>query len=367
MLGSSPFLLLVSLLAAGRRSGAVSTDDIFYLQGGGVGYNQTNRTLTQVLAERLSVLDFGAKGNCMPGGPQPPGGGIGVTAASCPHDDTFAFKAALKWVFDGRWGNIRPYGILAVPAGSYRVDGTINLYATSLHLDVGATLLRTKLTSNTDPIVRLAGPSTYLTGLGTVTSANPSPRGVVNVGPETLEDNPGANICNSLVSGVSIAGAGVSWSWVHPTVSYPELNRSIGLCLDSSESHTHTGVNYQNTVSNVRISDVDIGVKMSNDVNANTLSNIMMASIGQNAYLLTCEPHDACNDPTLTYILYRTYTCVPLMLLPAWICLATYLRTIATHTSADRAAENTITGGFVAGGGGNVTIIKSEGAALNWL
>ena len=31
-----------------------------------------------------------------------------------------------------------------------------------------------------------------------------------------------------------------------------------------------------------------------------------------------------------------------------------------------RAAENTVTGGFVGGGGGRVTIIKAEGAALNW-
>ena len=61
------------------------------------------------------------------------------------------------------------------------------------------------------------------------------------------------------------------------------------------------------------------GVKLSNDVNANLLSNIHMMSIGQYAYLLTY-----------------------------------------------RATENTITGGFVGGGGGKVTVIKSEGASLNW-
>ena len=44
----------------------------------------------------------------------------------------------------------------------------------------------------------------------------------------------------------------------HTTPYGPELNGSIGLCMDSSESHTRTGVNYQNTVSNVKVSDVDM-------------------------------------------------------------------------------------------------------------
>ena len=91
-------------------------------------------------------------------------------------------------------GNARPYGKLTVPAGTYRIDGTINLYATSLHLETGATLKRTRLTDNTAPIVRLSGPATHLTGLGTLTTDNPSPRGLVNIGPESLDDSPGPNI-----------------------------------------------------------------------------------------------------------------------------------------------------------------------------
>ena len=58
---------------------------------------------------------------------------------------------------------------------------------------------------------------------------------------------------NALVSGVSINGPGCSWSWVHPTVFHPELNGSIGVCLDSTESHTRSGSCYQNRVDNVII------------------------------------------------------------------------------------------------------------------
>ena len=55
-------------------------------------------------------------------------------------------------------------------------------------------LKRTRLTDNTAPIVRLSGPATHLTGLGTLTTDNPSPRGLVNIGPESLDDSPGPNI-----------------------------------------------------------------------------------------------------------------------------------------------------------------------------
>ena len=164
-----------------------------------------------------------------------------------------------------------------------------------------------KTTPNTEPVIRISGASSLRTGQGAVSTTNPSPRGVVNIGPDTLTQKPGPNIENVQLRDIAIQGAGVSWSWVHPSTSKPELNHSIGLCMDSSEPGGGGGVNYQNTVSGVSVEDVDIGVYLGEDVNANSITDVMMQSIGEFAYLLTL-----------------------------------------------RATENTIKGGFVGGGGGKV-------------
>ena len=146
--------------AVGFAGPSVSTDDVLYRHPGAAA--GTSRSLTKVLNERgPSVRSFGARGDCLPARIEHPGRPGGeVTAASCPHDDTAAFEAALKWMagaaqqnLDGRVDS----GVLFVPAGDYRIDGTVTLTGTSMQLSSGANLKRTTLTANTDPVVRLDG------------------------------------------------------------------------------------------------------------------------------------------------------------------------------------------------------------------
>lgn len=300
------------LFCCAAAAPAPTTDQISYLHSGA---NATTRTLTSVLGERLSVRDFGATGDCLPAGRDV------VTNASCAVDDTPAFVAALVWLKAARWDG----GALHVPPGEYRIDGTVNLYGASMHLQYGARLKRVRLkevaqSSNSAPVVRLATANSKLTGEGVLSSMNPTPRGVVNMGPEVLRDKQGANIGQCVVSGVHIQGPGCSWSWVAPSVFHPELNHSIGLCLDTGESLTNTGSNYQNSIHNVVIDNVDIGISFGNDVNANTVSGVQLQSIGQSAY----------------HLKYR-------------------------------ATENIIQGGFVGGGGGRVIVFHCEGCSENWL
>ena len=104
---------------------ALSTDDIYYVHSSGTSHPPyANRTLTSVLHERLSVRDFGAKGDCLPQGRDV------IPLTTCIHDDTAAFKAALDYAHAARWEG----GVVFVPPGEYRIDGTIDLYNTAMHL-----------------------------------------------------------------------------------------------------------------------------------------------------------------------------------------------------------------------------------------
>jgi hypothetical protein len=149
--------------------------------------------------------------------------------------------------------------------------------------------------------------------------------GVVNVGPQNISRY--ANVEFNTVEGVTIQGGGCSWTTSMPWDQVDLAKKgSRGLCLDSSQgwSMTHggssaTGSCYQNTVRNVRVTSVDVGVYMGPEVNGNQVSGVMMGGIGDAAYLI-----DGPNS------------------------------------------ENTISSGFVAGFGGNVTIIKAFGSMFNY-
>ena len=124
-------------------------------------------------------------------------------------------------------------------------------------------------------------PMARLIGAGVVTTNNPSPRGVVNLGPESKGMQSGPDIELNSVSGITIQGPGLSWSWPYPNTSHPSVNQSVALNLDSTEQFGGDGCCYQNTVHDISIYDVDVGVHMGADVNANTLTNIQMMSIGR--------------------------------------------------------------------------------------
>lgn len=272
------------------------------------GPNAVNRSLFNVLQERVSVRDFGAVGACVGISWAPP-----YPPSHCP-DDTAAFNAAFAWAAE-------PFNHITVhvPPGYYRIDGTVVLGGTGveMYLETGAFLRRiSNLTNCTDPLVRLEGTNGVLRGGGTLTSDNPSPRGLVNVGPPCLTCYSNAEY--NLVDGVRIVGAGASWRNFPPAAHAApvdsRLNGSRGLCFDSSQTYMTGGsATYQNSARDVSVQDIDVGVYLGPDVNGNLVSNIQMAGIGQSGFLL------------------------------------------------EHNGENTISGGFVAGWGGNTTVITCKG------
>lgn len=196
-----------------------------------------------------------------------------------------------------------------VGTGTYRIDGTLVLHGRKqLHLTIGAVLARGEGTNNTAPVVRL-DQLAVLDGRGTVSSSNPAPRGIVLVGPATTgyatEDGTATHkkVCSSIgnvlfatVEGVTILGRGEAvdfdqnppWSpnstvvqcgsWVADgSVAGQQLSigaGQIGLCLDSSELNCG-GACYQNTVRDVLIRYVDVGVYGGAIVNSNMFYNLV--------------------------------------------------------------------------------------------
>ena len=299
------------------------------------------RNLSDVLAETISVRDFGAKGDCLckhsstrssssrsgsstedeelvPPAPPP------FSVTCCPHDDTASFTAALKAAAGGR---------VVVPSGSYRLDGTVDVGQSSLVVTSGATLIRCDLSNSTAPLLRLAGQGGAVSGHGTLLTMTASPRGLINIGP--ANQSHAGNIEWNTVSGVTILGAGLSFNRAEPARSQPHLNGSKGVCLDSTPFEDlcppkskrkpgtppppppppcRNGATYQNTVREVTVKNVDIGVYIGVQVNANEIDGVMMEAIGQSAYRL---------DGPLS--------------------------------------ENVVKGGFVCGHGGNTTVIDVRG------
>ena len=197
-------------------------------------------------------------------------------------DSTPAFELALRWCHTR---SVLP------PPGSYRLDSTLMLSnGRALHVPIGSSLRRTNCSTSSQPVVTV-GEQALLTGFGSISSENPSPRGVVSIGPSctgwingTLHKTQClANVVFGMVEGVRISGhnkfthfdANPSWSpnatagsgvaleqcggWIGQQASFgPE--GSVGLCLESSQWNIHDGCTYLNTVRDVMISGVDVGM-----------------------------------------------------------------------------------------------------------
>ena len=300
-------LLCLSAVAAATAATAdnaqnVSSDDVIYQppnifpRGVPPVHGSTARTLSRALADRVSVRDFGAAGDCSCRNGA-------WEEACCPTDDTAAFMAALASGDD-----------VFVPPGSYRIDGTVEFGGTMV-LAGGAALRRVNISGNRDPVVRLTGTHSHLRGGGTISTTNAAPRGIVNIGPHDFTRAHNVEWCT--LEGVTIEGPGVSWSYASPNKPVNAyLNGSIGLCLDSTEglqgnASVGGGATYQNTVSGITIRFVDRGIFLGVQVNGNIITGVQMEAIGQVGYHL--------EGPN---------------------------------------SENVISGGFVAGHGGNTTVIK---------
>ena len=111
----------------------------------------------------------------------------------------------------------------------------------------------------------------------------PSPGGVVSIGPSGPADYP-VEWC--LLEGVAIQGAGQSaprrpdGSLLPPQ---PQLLDSVGVQMHGQET-------YQNIVRGLTVSDVDIGIQLGHNTNANQLSDNMLLGIGKWGYhLVNCS------------------------------------------------------------------------------
>ena len=158
-------------------------DTIPEVQYTGPTLASTSRNLSAVLAQTVSVLDYGATADCLcklQASAQPI---VGVgnkpippfKEACCPHDSTAAFNAALAS------GGLRGIEVL-VPSGSYRIDGTVLLKSGGLLFAAGSTLIRSTLSASTDPILRIDGTHTSTSGRGSLIMMNAAPRGILNIG-----------------------------------------------------------------------------------------------------------------------------------------------------------------------------------------
>eukprot|EP01050_Picozoa_sp_SAG11_P030628 SAG11_NODE_9146_length_938_cov_1.455304_1_plen_253_part_10 len=208
-------------------SAQLLADGVTYNHG---GPGAVNRTLAEVLREHVSVKDFGAAGNCWQ---TTPSGGDCL-------DDTAAFVAAFAWATAHGHGH-GPVTV-HVPSGGYRIDGTLSLGG-ELVLERGATLRRiANYSGSSEPIVRLSGQHGILRGLGSLSTENPSPRGVVNVGPANLSHYD--NVEFNTVADVTIIGSGPSWS---TGKAWDDIDESKawgrGVGMDSSQgwAMTHGG------------------------------------------------------------------------------------------------------------------------------
>ena len=270
-------------------------------------------------------------------------------------DDSEAFEAALAACFGGK---------VIVPFGHFRLDRTVDVgnttwspgrnrtcdgvkrgwghcnvppATTHLHLEHGAAVRRLATHSAAiTPVLRVAQFGCWLTGDGgSVESENPSPRGVVNLGPSAMPshtpdeiDIGGAHgaIQFARISGIRIIGqyrctnrtrpgcgacvparnfsrsilgcvnhgdcAPRNLPWTN-TSGYEQCGMfpgqtasigqdgSVGLCVDSAEPFDMgMSVTYQNTVKDLVIVGTDVGLYSSKWTNANHFGNLQFISNG---------------------------------------------------------------------------------------
>ena len=242
-----------------------------------------------------------------------------LVADDLTHDQTPVLNAAIV-ACEGR--------SVTVPPGTYRIDGTVTIGSaatdparnrsllsfepTHLHLPMGITLRRFgNLSNSSAPVVRLSGYACRLTGDGArIVSDNASPVGVLHIGPGDRTVR--SSIQFTYVSGLHIIGrystmpksphdsatpAAVNYTdidlnppWTN-TAGYEQCggwegqrasfgsNGSVGICMDSSQPIS-AGAAYQQTLRDLVIAAVDVGLYMGKWVNANQINNLQFISIG---------------------------------------------------------------------------------------
>ena len=224
----------------------------------------TQRTVDQVLHDtHASILDFGAVSSLLP-----------------TVDYTSAIQAALDSF--GDWP-----GTVFVPNGHYIVQGTLTLTSGKvLAMASGAWFIRQNCSGTSGgvepPIVRLTSTDATLKGeRGSLILSQcdgvPHSTGIVQLGPKVQNPSSGVgiNIEWNLIEGITVRGN--TYQQVQPD--------SVGVYCDSTEPFVG-GSCYSNTIRNLVVEGVGVGLAAMKYVNANTFTNIQFGGIGQYAILM---------------------------------------------------------------------------------
>ena len=269
---------------------------------------------------------------------------FGATPDDDSKDDTAAFNDALSdcrggtvHVPPGRFrldGTVRLGNSSRNPARNRTCDGETAAWAicssppvtVHLFLEHGAELRRLAAHSKEiGPVVSVAQYGCRLSGeQGIVSTENSAPRGVVHLGPsspyihgslqfasitgisiygpyrcgETAPGDvcvPNRNFSSTILSnprwqndsGYIQCGYGYPSKLFHPTANHSQSvvaasfgrDGAVGLCIDSSEEVT-LGACYQNTIRDLNIMGVDVGMFAATQVNGNEIHNLQFIGIG---------------------------------------------------------------------------------------
>lgn len=193
-----------------------------------------SRLVSDKLAERKSVLDFGAD----------------PTGAA---DSSAAFTAALAASIHVR-----------VTPGTYRLDSKITVpIGYMLELDSGVILQRTADSSSTDPVIHLSGSGSGLKGKNwrkcQIKTANAAPKGIVCIGPldyTQAASTAAGTVTYCVLEGVEIQGM----------QAYGQTSGDPDVCV-YVPCYDPTKGNYYHMISRVRVTQANIGFWGQGDAN----------------------------------------------------------------------------------------------------
>lgn len=206
-----------------------------------------SRLVSAKLAERVSVLDFGADPT-------------GVD------DSSDAFTAALAASIHVR-----------VTPGTYRLDSKITVpIGYMLELDSGVILQRTTDSSSTDPVIHLSGSGSGLKGKNwrkcQIKTANAAPKGIVCIGPldyTQAASTAAGTVTYCVLEGVEIQGM----------QAYGQTSGNPDICI-YVPCYDPTKGNYYHMISRVRVTQANNGYWGQGDANGIHIKGMQGYQIG---------------------------------------------------------------------------------------
>lgn len=153
---------------------------------------------------------------------------------------------------------IRAGSEVTIPAGDWRVDGSIDLYGgKTMTFAPGARLVkRAEYTSDTAPLIYMRDNFTQLFGVNLLQSTN-SPEGALHIGYR---------------DGASLATNHQYWRVLEPSIEANNVVGSLGIVLDSAE-WKGGGVNYNGVIQNPILRYCDIPIQVREICNSHQIFN----------------------------------------------------------------------------------------------